>query len=105
MVYTNEQKEVMEKHRLNPKNYFVIQETESELIVFDWNNYKRRTLQKEIEVDFVYMKVTKDKYEYPLIVADSIAELSKILGIGREVIHRGIKNQNSSYKKVDLRGV
>lgn len=105
MEYTNEQIELMEKHRLNPKHYLVMQETETALILFDCKHYTKRVLEKETEVDFVYMKVTNDEYEYPLVIADSIAELSKILGMGRFVIHRSIKSQNGRYKKVDLRDV
>lgn len=102
---TKEQTEILIKNRLNPINYLVLNETEKELILFDCSTSKKRVLKKETEVDFVYMKVTKDKYEYPLIIADSIAELSKIAGVGRQVIHRSIKIQNGKYKKVDLRGI
>lgn len=95
----------MAKYRLKASNYLVLEETETALIVFDKSTYRKKVLQKEIEVDFVYMKVTNDEYEYPLVIADSIAELSKIVGVGRQVIHRSIKIQNGKYKKVDLREV
>lgn len=102
---TKEQTELLIKNRLNPINYLVLNETETELILFDCSYYTKKVLKKETDADFVYIKVTKDKYEYPLAIADSVAELSKILGIGECVIYRSIKSQNGRYKKVDLRDV
>ena len=106
MGHTNEEyRQLIERHGLNPDNYLVIQETETELIVFDWNTYKKRVLRKEIEVDFVYMKVTKDKYEYPLEMADSVSELARITGEHVTTIYHNINRKNGKYKKVDLRDV
>lgn len=53
----------------------------------------------------VYMLVTQDKYELPLIVADSVTELAQILGIKRNVIssamsHAKKKGFKSMYVKV-----
>lgn len=53
----------------------------------------------------VYMLVTQDKYELPLAVADSVAELAQILGIKQNIISSAIshakkKGFNSRYVKV-----
>ena len=51
---------------------------------------------------YVYLKVTKDKYEYPLAMADSICELARIVGVDRTTIHRNLKKENGRYKKVPV---
>lgn len=56
---------------------------------------------------FVYMKVTKDKYELPVAVADSAKELAEICGTSRTnilsaIIHAKQRGQNSVYKKVEV---
>lgn len=54
----------------------------------------------------LYMKVTRDKYELPLAVADSIAELGRILGIentnkiASAISHSKHGRMNSTYKRV-----
>ena len=55
----------------------------------------------------VYMLVSNDKYELPLVVADSVAELAHILGIKQNVISSAIshskkKGFKSMYVKVEL---
>jgi ribosomal protein L7Ae-like RNA K-turn-binding protein len=56
---------------------------------------------------FVYMKVTKDKYELPVAIADSAKELAEICGTKRTnilsaIIHAEQRGQNSVYKKVEV---
>lgn len=102
---TKEQTEILIKNRLNPINYLVLNETEKELILFDCSTSKKRVLKKEKEVDFVYIKVTKDKYEYPLEMADSVSELARITGEHITTIYHNISRKNGKYKKVDLRGI
>lgn len=53
----------------------------------------------------VYMAVTKDKYELPIAVADTTAELAKLVGVSRNAINSAIshakkKGFNSCYVKV-----
>lgn len=53
----------------------------------------------------VYMLVSQDKYELPLIVADSVAELARLTGQKRSSIASAITNAkkkgfNSRYIKV-----
>lgn len=54
----------------------------------------------------LYMVVTQDKYELPLAVADSPAELARMLGVKSSVIRSAIshskkKGFKSKYVKVD----
>lgn len=39
----------------------------------------------------VFMKITADKYQLPLAVADSAAELARILGVQDSTISKGLK--------------
>lgn len=53
----------------------------------------------------LYMKVSNDEYELPEAIADSIAELARIIGVKRNVIssamsHAKKKGFKSSYVKV-----
>lgn len=53
----------------------------------------------------IYMKVTQDKYELPLVVADTVAELARLTGQKRSSVasalsHAKKKGFNSSYVKV-----
>ena len=53
----------------------------------------------------VYMMVTQDKYELPLAVADTVAELARLTGQKRNTIasamsHAKKKGFSSRYKKV-----
>ena len=49
---------------------------------------------------YLYMKVTKDKYELPIAVADTPRELSKMVGIKAQSISRYICLGLEGYKKV-----
>ena len=55
----------------------------------------------------VYMKVTNDKYELPVAIADSILELADILGVKPQSIYDSMKHVKSRgswspYIKVDI---
>lgn len=56
--------------------------------------------------DFVYMKVTKDKYRLPLAIADSAEELARICNVSKGCIFSSISHgkngENRSYIKVKL---
>lgn len=56
-------------------------------------------------MEVVYMKVTKDKYELPVAVADTADALAKICGVSVSTVRSSITREkkgfvNSSYKKV-----
>ena len=46
-------------------------------------------------METLYMKVTKDEYELPIAVADSIVELAKMLGVKKEHIYDSMKHAKS----------
>ena len=54
----------------------------------------------------VYMKVTKDRFELPIVVAASAYELARLCGVNVSVIMHSVSTQskriikNSQYKKV-----
>lgn len=55
----------------------------------------------------LYIKVTKDKYELPVAVADTVVELAKMVGTTEQSIyssmsHAKVRGQNSPYKKVEI---
>ena len=55
----------------------------------------------------VYMKVTKDEYELPVAIADSIAELAKMLGVTRQHIYDSMRHtkqrgHKTPYIKVEI---
>lgn len=55
----------------------------------------------------LYLYVSKDKYELPMIVADSAGELAKMLGVQTNTIYSGISNERagrwpSRYKVVEV---
>ena len=51
----------------------------------------------------IWMKVSKDKYELPEIIADSASELAKKCNVTRNVIYSCINRQGrSQYKKVRI---
>lgn len=57
----------------------------------------------------LYMKVTKDEYETPILVADSVKELAKKDGVAPRKIYSAIShgrklNYNSGYVRVDFEG-
>ena len=43
----------------------------------------------------IYMKVTKDEYELPVAVADSLAELARMLGIKPQSIYDSMSHVKS----------
>lgn len=56
----------------------------------------------------IWMKVTKDKYELPVAVADSASELARKLGCNVYTIYSAMshvrtgRNKSSIYKKVEI---
>ena len=54
----------------------------------------------------VYMQVTKDRFELPIVVADSAYELARLCGVNVSTIMHSISTRskrvvkNSQYKKV-----
>ena len=54
----------------------------------------------------LYMKVTRDKYELPVAVAETKAELARILGIKREHVRTAFshakKFKNPTYVVVEV---
>ena len=54
----------------------------------------------------VYMKVTKDKFELPIVVVDSAYELARLCGVNVSTIMHSVSTQskriikNSQYKRV-----
>lgn len=51
---------------------------------------------------FIYMKVTKDEYELPLAVADSVQHLSEITGDKVNTIFTAIAKGRKGYVKVEV---
>lgn len=57
----------------------------------------------------LYMMVTDDEFELPLVVADSAQELANIIGRDVNTIYSGISHEkhgrikSSIYKKVEIR--
>lgn len=45
--------------------------------------------------EIIYMKVTMDKYELPLAVADTVVELARIVGAKPNTISSGISKSKS----------
>ena len=55
----------------------------------------------------VYMAVTRDKYELPLAVADTVLELAKMRKVSPETIYGRLSHQKGKkciYVKVDIGG-
>lgn len=46
----------------------------------------------------LWLKITQDEYELPLVVGRSADELARMCGVGKEVIFRWIKRQNDNPK-------
>ena len=55
----------------------------------------------------IWMKVTQDIYELPLMIADSAQELADMCGVGVNAIYSGVsknktgKMKHGSYRKVE----
>ena len=47
---------------------------------------------------YLWMKVTKDNYQLPLVVADTSSQLAELCGINKEVIFRQINRQKNNPK-------
>ena len=60
--------------------------------------------RQEVATVTLYLKVTKDKYELPVAVADSKKELARILGLHPSGLYRAfIHGQgNSCYVEVEV---
>lgn len=58
----------------------------------------------------IYMMVTDDELELPLVIADSVPELAKKIGKNVNTIYSGISHEKhgrikrSIYKKVEIKG-
>ena len=51
----------------------------------------------------LYLKVTSDKYELPLVVADSAIELAEKLGVSRNLVYSHISHmRNGNVKKSSI---
>ena len=48
----------------------------------------------------LFLKVTADKYELPLIVADNPYELAAMAGLDVTTIYHAITKEDSPYKKI-----
>ena len=62
-------------------------------------------MSKKPKEQYVWMKVTNDKYELPVLVADSAPELAKMLGCSPNSIYSSLshakhRRQNTTYRKV-----
>ena len=62
-------------------------------------------MEKKLKEQYVWMKVTNDKYELPVLVADSAPELAKMLGCSPNNIYSSLshakhRRQNTTYRKV-----
>lgn len=55
----------------------------------------------------VYMKVTMDEFELPVAVADSVAELAKMVGVKPNAIYHALSYQEKHgrkrcYKRIEI---
>lgn len=50
-------------------------------------------------METMWMKVTKDKYELPLAVADTAGQLARLLGISQETIYSTYHSAEAERKK------
>lgn len=48
----------------------------------------------------LYLRVTKDKYELPLAVADSAQELAVMVGTTKNVVQSCISKKHKGWKKI-----
>ena len=46
-----------------------------------------------MNTEYVYMKISKDRYELPVAVANSAYELAKICGVTNSTVCRAIRNR------------
>ena len=50
----------------------------------------------------LYMKTTRDKYEFPIAVADTARELAEMVGTSQSVIYSSISHKHKGYCKVEI---
>ena len=50
----------------------------------------------------IYMKVSKDKYELPEIVADSTLELSQLMGVRKNSVDSAISKQKHGVRRKSM---
>lgn len=50
----------------------------------------------------LYMKVTRDKYELPIAVAETINELAKMLGTTPESVSSSISHKRQGWHKLEV---
>ena len=60
-------------------------------------------------MSYLYMKITKDRYELPLAVADTGEELARICGTSKHNVYNAIRKakscgHNCQYVRVELEG-
>lgn len=53
----------------------------------------------------IYMKVTDDKYEFPIVMADSMKELANALGVSLSAVSHGLKRYYSGSRRTCYRKV
>lgn len=64
---------------------------------------------RPINHDYIWMKVTPDKYEFPLLIADSAQELAELMGLKvdtirtQEMRHRNEAGCKRKYKIVRVK--
>jgi len=54
------------------------------------------------KITHLYMKVTDDKYEFPVAIADTAKELAAICGANKNTISSSISKKIGRYRKVKL---
>lgn len=50
----------------------------------------------------LYLKTTKDKYELPVVVAESLSELSKLTGTTKNVISSSISKKRRGWYRIEV---
>lgn len=50
----------------------------------------------------LWMKVTSDEYELPMIVEDSAYKLAAKLGVWPSCVFHSVKRPNGSYKRIEV---
>ena len=60
--------------------------------------------RQEVATVTLYLKVTKDRYELPVAIADSKAELADMLRVDRTSVYKGLKHHKgmSMYVEVEV---
>lgn len=50
----------------------------------------------------LYVKTTADRYQLPLAVAESKAELAQMLGVSKESVRSGFSHKHKTYYMVEV---